>query len=237
MGWSPDSRPAHFFSSCSNGFPSMALKAIVFDVDGVLVESAPAIARCLAHILLKYSFKPPSQEKILSHQGLGLEPWIAALLPKENAADAALVSEMNDYAIKSYIKVYLPVMVKAAHGAQKAVESLSQDYALGVATNNTPEMAEKILQVAGVIQYFDTVVCPEGGLAPKPAPDTLLKALSQLKCSHKEALFVGDSISDLEAGKSAGVKTALVDNYFNKKLAPDFRVNSLFELEAIAKKF
>ncbi|MFA6048667.1 MAG: HAD family hydrolase [Candidatus Micrarchaeia archaeon] len=215
----------------------MALKSIVFDVDGVLVESAPAIARCLAHTLMKYSFKPPSQEKIRAHQGLGLKPWIGALLPKKSASDAALIAEMHDYAIKSYVKVYLPVMVKAAHGAQKAVEELSQKYPLAVATNNAPEVAEKLLQVAGVIQYFDTVVCPEGGLAPKPAPDTVLNALSQLKCHPKDALFVGDSASDLGAGKSAGVKTAIVDHYFNKKLEADFRISGLFELEAIAQKF
>ncbi len=216
----------------------MALRAIVFDVDGVLVDSQNAIARSLAHTMIKFGFTPvPHRDEILAHQGSELSAWIRNLLPKEAACDEKIVSEMRAHSLKQYCNVYLPILVQAKPDARQVLDELHKGYALGVATNNDAKIAQKILEITEFSRFFRAVASTgQEGCKPKPAPDLLLSVLSQLNCLPQDALFVGDSACDLQAGKSAGVRTVLVKNGFNKKLKARHKIGALSELGAIVEK-
>ncbi len=208
----------------------MPIRAIVFDVDGVLVDSDAAIVRSFRHTLVKFGFKAPSDEEILVYGGLDVENWIRMLLPPKKRKDGELLKKMADYSVYHYRHIYLPVMVREKDGAKEVLEKLGKDYALGIATNNTREVVLKLFKVLEFNGYFKAIVAMDDVANPKPAPDPLLKAFSLLGCSAEEAVFVGDSQADLEAGRAAGVRTILVEGKANGKLPADARISSLHEL-------
>jgi pyrophosphatase PpaX len=76
---------------------------------------------------------------------------------------------------------------------------------LAVVTSKTTSLAQRGLEHVGVMEYFQTIVGCDSSERHKPDPEPVLLALDRLRYGPKEALFVGDSVHDIEAGNAAGV--------------------------------
>jgi phosphoglycolate phosphatase len=89
------------------------------------------------------------------------------------------------------------------------INVLKNKYKLGVITNTDTDIAIKILKKFRILEYFDVVV---GGdiINPKPSPDPIIKACNFFMIKPEETLFIGDTLTDIKAGKAAGSKTVII---------------------------
>lgn len=105
---------------------------------------------------------------------------------------------------------------------------------MAVATNATSNFAEKMLSHTGIAHYFMITLGADSVVSPKPAPDMLLKSLTLLNGSARDAFFVGDSGKDMIAAKTAGIKSVFVEwGYGAENSLADFTIKKPEELLAI----
>ncbi len=171
----------------------MEIEAIVFDVDGVLIDSFESWYSSFNQTLEKYGketvdketyreiFWGPSVEEDLERYSLG-----------KDAVSLTLENQRNN--------VHL---IKLHDGVYETLDTL-KDYKLGVATNTHRINIEKIFNYFDLFQYFDTIMCLDDVQNPKPHPDMLLKASEKLNVPIEKILFVGDTKYDMAAAKDAG---------------------------------
>jgi len=109
---------------------------------------------------------------------------------------------------------------------------------MGIATSNSEEVAKKILEVKGIIHYFDTVVGRRPNMRMKPNPDPVINCLQEMDVPLENSIMIGDSVKDVKAAKAAGIYVIAVPAFFTKKDAlieagVDQIIDSLDELPHI----
>jgi len=124
-------------------------------------------------------------------------------------------------------------------GAVEALEWLRErGVAMGVATSNSGEIAERTLEMNGLRGFFVAVVGRTPELRMKPYPDQLLACFKMLGVDPRKGVVVGDSVRDVEAAKAAGAYAIAVPAHFTKhedleKAGADRILDSLEELPAV----
>jgi HAD superfamily hydrolase (TIGR01509 family) len=114
----------------------------------------------------------------------------------------------------------------------------SRGIVMGVATSNSQKVAEQILEKNGLQRFFDAVVGRAPRLMMKPYPDQLLVCFEMLDVDPYEGVVVGDSVRDVEAGKTAGAYTIAIPAYFTSRktleeAGADYIISSLKELPEV----
>jgi len=79
----------------------------------------------------------------------------------------------------------------------------------GIVTNKSRALTEKILKFYGLINHADILICGDDGLTPKPSPEMLLSACNSLGIDVGDAIYIGDSLRDIQAAISAKMKSVL----------------------------
>jgi phosphoglycolate phosphatase len=205
---------------------------IIFDFDGVLVDTAPDIADAANAALRHYGLPPVPVERVSAHIGGGGEALVQALLPPERSdlLDAVTARWREEYSRCYNVRTTL------YPGVQQV---LNQFYAAGkqmaIATNKIEALAQGLIRGLGLEPYISLVVGPESVVHRKPDPEAINLILGRLTVAPARALMVGDTASDIEAGKAAGVSTcgALYGYGAESDVArahPDYMIRSLREL-------
>jgi len=173
-------------------------RAIIFDLDGTLVDSLPDIIGAFCDAFVELGFAPPEGERVRSHIGLPLEMMFAAFAP--SAAVEGLSAAYRRLYPQRFTRLTRPYP-----GVPEALASLrARGYRLGVATTKRTEMAQRLLVALGLHTAVDHVQGTDG-FPHKPAPDVVLRALSALGAEGE--WMVGDTVHDVEAGRAAGLAT------------------------------
>ncbi|NYZ78080.1 HAD family hydrolase [Candidatus Micrarchaeota archaeon] len=207
------------------------IKAVLFDVDGVLLDSDEALARLFADCVRSFGFSRPARGRVLEFIGLSGLEWISHLLPKK-------LFQKNKKRARDWLWVhyadYNKRYSRAMPGALRAVRELrAAGLKTGIVTNGYAWQFRELDKQFGLNAVdFVATIDARKRLKPKPAPDLLLLALRELGVKPSEALYVGDAWVDLAAGKRAGVKTILLAHARNAGLKAR-RIRSLLELEKI----
>jgi phosphoglycolate phosphatase len=94
--------------------------------------------------------------------------------------------------------------------AREAVELASQHAVLGVVTTKTAKYSIELLEHMGLMNYFDVLIGREDVEYPKPHPEPILKALSQLPSDKKKYWMIGDTPMDILAAKAANIESVAV---------------------------
>ncbi len=200
------------------------IKAVVFDCDGVMFDTAVANRKYYDEVLHRFN-KPQLTEK----------QFVNIHMMTVKAAIEYLFAEMEDLSevfgcLKNigYHK-FIEYMVMEK-GFEKLLTSLKDNgYIIGIATNRTDTM-EKILKDFHLEEYFDVVMTAAKVKNPKPDPEQLFIIMEKLKLNPEEILFIGDSEYDGKAAAGAKVKFAA---FKNPDMKADFNVDSMDEIARV----
>ena len=183
----------------------MAIKAIIFDIDGVLADSRVAVIENTGQLLREFGFAAaPGRIEGMS-SAHSAESVLVALEP-DLSQDRALLKKMLSRL--SEITADNLHLVKPTVLARRLPE-FAKKYGIAAASNRKTS-AMMVLARLGIDRYFSAVLTSAD--APhKPDPTMILLALEKLKVKANEAVFVGDNEEDVAAGKAAGVTTVMLD--------------------------
>jgi phosphoglycolate phosphatase len=183
----------------------LSLEAILFDLDGVLVDSRAPIARSINHALERLGLAAQPEEALHARIGDSLHGVFVDLLG-EQAGDPARAGE----AMTCYREVYRDLCLRETRlvpGIAPLLEALADRHPLAVATTKPVEFALPILECLGVAERFRAVVGP--GLAlreAEPKRETARRALAALGLGPgARAALVGDRHHDVSAARALGI--------------------------------
>ena len=177
------------------------VQAIIFDMDGVLIDSFETWLK-----VFNNSLKEAGKQSMTKHEFIK-EVWakdLHVIVPrffpgKKVKSMAAFYYEQFDKYQDSI--VILPQVRETLAALQK------KDMPMGICTNTFSALSRKLLQGADLLKYFKVVIGGDNVEKGKPEPDGILLACKKLGIQPKEAIFIGDTPYDMEAGKRAGATT------------------------------
>jgi len=182
---------------------SSRLPAILFDLDGTLIDSIELILNSARHAFTKLGRDCPSDDEWTAGIGIPLRTMFGRYA--RDAADLdAFIAGYREYQLAHHDR-----LIQCYDGVVALVQQLSErGYPLGIVTSKSEYLALRGLVHVGLARYMDTIVGCDGVARHKPDPAPVQLALHRLDRAPAEALFVGDSVHDILAGNAAGVTTA-----------------------------
>ncbi len=211
------------------------IKAIVFDVDGVLIDSNKIIVEAYKKTAKELGLRIPSLHEIVDLMGRPLVEVVRTLWPKSDA----------ELYVKEYRSLFMDenLVIHAIEGAVDAVREIRESgVRIGVLSGKTMFFIKKHLREARfVINWFEVIVSFETTKKHKPDPEPLLYAVNQLSVKPEETVYVGDAISDYKCAKNAKVKyfavlTGSLRREDLEKLGVKNIINSVVELPDLVRK-
>jgi phosphoglycolate phosphatase len=175
---------------------------IIFDLDGTLVNSIVDITNSLNHAIEPYKLEKMTVEKTMSLVGEGLTALVEKVLGRENAP---IMSSVMDRFIRYYSE-HLTDFTVPYPGVPETLEKLA-DYRKAVVSNKREALSKRVLDDLKLSHYFDVILGSDSAVAKKPSPEPVLQILRMVKVDPDQAVIVGDSNYDMEAGRAAGIKT------------------------------
>jgi len=183
----------------------LRVKAIIFDLDGTLVDSRGALREAA-----KMAF---------ASEGQKVDARVVLEIPRRLEENLPIEDLIGPIEVNKFKKVYLGAYYRAT--AEKTrpfpnvvdtLERLSSKVALTVTTRrNVPEVeVRRELEKFGLARYFRKIVTSQDTLEPKPSPEALIKSARHLDVGIADCAVVGDSVTDVRAGKRAGAHTVAV---------------------------
>jgi pyrophosphatase PpaX len=179
------------------------IRTVLFDVDGTLLDSSDFICGGFEHALERYQFPVPNRLDLLSllRRGLTLEECYR-LLTDGTGSMTDLIEVHRSF---QETRTALP---RPFPGVSDVLPELGRrGYKLAAITTRSRRTSLKTLEAAQLLAHFEAVVSWEDVERPKPHPDPVLLALARLGVASSEAVMVGDTGVDIEAGRRAGTKT------------------------------
>ena len=181
-----------------------AVKLLIFDLDGTLVNAYRAVALSLNHALTHNGYGRLDDQMIKRSVGWGEKVLVEKFVRAEDVDQVLSVyRHHHKIALKSGTR-FLPGVKKAIGGFR------SQGYLMAVATNRPSAFTRIILNHLGVFDFFCAVVCADQVARPKPEADVLWEILARTKLAQEESIYVGDMALDVETGRKAGIRTVSV---------------------------
>ena len=174
------------------------IKAVIFDIDGVLLDSHRANEAYYSGILARYGYPPVPEEELAYGHSHTLRESIAHLTRAPEHVVDDLFERSRDLAGYPY------ELVRQPDGCIQALDALSQRYALGVVSSRIIEGITQYLDLTGTHAHFDAVVGYEDTERHKPHPEPLLLACERLGVTPGSSVYVGDAPSDLACARDAG---------------------------------
>lgn len=192
------------------------MTAIVFDLDGTLIDSVPDIHNAAVRMLADEGHAPLSVARIRSFIGNGVPALVSKIMIEigENPEDRARHGVLVDRFMQHY-EAAPAVLSRPFDNVQGALERLSAGgFKLAVCTNKPEGIAKQILQDLGLASYFKAVIGGDSLSARKPDPAPLHAAID--KAGANTAIYVGDSEVDSETALAADVPFILFTEGYRK---------------------
>lgn len=203
------------------------IKALIFDLDGTLIDSEEIRTSTELEALAKQDVHLERKE-IDAYTGIPLKEWFPMLKDDHDL-------DMDpDQALEDATRLYLARVdeVTLQENTRKTLESAQDRYKLAVGTSSQRLVAEQILTSKELDQYFDTLVTFDDVRDGKPAPDIFNEAAHQLDIHPTKCIVVEDSPHGVEAANTGGfISIGFQDNADQDLSAADHVVGSMNELK------
>ncbi len=209
------------------------IRLVMFDLDGTLVDSSQDITDALNLAIAPYGFKRLSVEQTKSLVGEGVSRLIEKVVGPSNEALAGDVLA----AFVAHYSRHLTDSTRLYPGVKETLERLS-GYKKAVISNKMESMSRQILHELGIMACFDAVLGSDSVDEKKPSPKPLLHVINMFSIRPDEAVMVGDSSFDIEAGKAAGTVTVAVSygfRHLDTLRGADFVIDAMEGLVPILK--
>lgn len=187
-----------------------ALKSIVFDLDGTLIDSVPAVAAAINQVLAREGREAISVAQAKAMVGGGAMETLLLALQATGGGDAAQASAL----MGRYYEAYLddPAANTVVYpGVMEVLESFSAGgVAMGICTNKPGETTRPVIEALGLDKFFTATLTPADTQFPKPDGRHVLETLAAMGRTADGAFFVGDSETDVSAANDAGIPVVCV---------------------------
>lgn len=190
------------------------IKALLWDLDGTLIDSKQDIAECVNWTLNDMGLDSIPHEHIYEYVGHGVRTLIQGAVEEAHGHDYDYDSAMKLFD-GHYLK-HLLDHTRLYPGMEKVLEKLG-DKKMAIITNKPQRYTDPIIDGLRLRDYFGVVLGREACVEMKPHPQPLESAMERLSVSSEQTMIVGDTEVDIEAGRRAGVKTCAVLFGFGKE--------------------
>jgi pyrophosphatase PpaX len=178
---------------------------LLFDLDGTLIDSVQLILDSYHHTLRVHGIPARSDDEWLRGVGTPLRVQFAEWNDGSGAIEA-MVATYREYNLAHHDS-----MVTVYDGIAEMLHAVrAAGHRTALVTSKNRQGALRGLDLTGLTPYIEVLVCADDVVQPKPHPEPVLKALALLGVGTERAVFIGDSVHDMHAGRAAGVTTAAV---------------------------
>lgn len=190
------------------------IKAIIFDLDGTLLNTVDDIKNSLNYILKSNNFPEKTSEEVRSFLGYGSLNLIKDSLPKDTSDDI-INNVYNEYV--NHYTANNNILTGPYDDILTLIKLLKANKYLLAITSNKMQSAVSELNDDTFLGLIDVAIGEREGLKLKPDPEMLYLALNELKLNSDEVIYVGDTEVDLLTAKNANIKSVAVTWGFRTK--------------------
>ncbi len=220
---------------------SSSLKAVLFDLDGTLLDTAPEFYEIITAQLQKHDIAPIAFTEfrtVVSDGARGMVHKAFGIDPNDARFEPLRVEFLDLYAR------HLAAHTQLFPGMAETLAFIeSNDLHWGVVTNKPAGFSAPLLQRLNLAERCTTLICPDHVKQRKPDPEALQLACTQIDCAVTEAIYIGDHRRDIECAQRAGMPSIACDYGYIHTDDPcanwgaDFIVSNAIEIVPILKSF
>jgi pyrophosphatase PpaX len=208
-----------------------AFRAVVFDLDGTIVDSVELIVVSFQHAIREVLGREAGREEAIANVGRPLHEQMVMLSPEHADELVAVYREFNHREHDRMLTLYDGIL-NLLHTLQLG------GIKLGLVPSKSRYTTQMAFDLTGIESYFDEAICADESPRNKPSPDPILLCLERLGVPTEEAAYVGDSPADIQAAIAAGVHAIGVTwGVFSEEALvaekPDRLVHTIPELAAV----
>lgn len=188
------------------------IKAIIFDIDGVLLDSFEANLKFFSDLMTNFGYNPPNKEQFVELFHRPMKHVIEIFTKADEKKVEKIWQAGKDKEIP-----YAHELLRTPEYLEITISALNKKYTLGIVTGRVRESVYSIVQLANLKQYFKVVVAFQDTENHKPHPEPLLLAARKLGVKPEECVYIGDVENDIKAARAAGMKIIIYSkNRFNQ---------------------
>lgn len=183
------------------------IRAVLFDLDGTLLDSAPDLVAALNWVRATEGLGPVAIDSVRTHCSRGAAGLLSAGMPPADPArfDAWKTAFLERYAANSFAESRLFA------GVTDVLDYMDRrQISWGIVTNKIERLTRPLLEAAGLAGRIACVVCGDTLARSKPDPAPVRHACTLLGTRPEQTLFVGDDVRDIQAGRAAGTRLGAV---------------------------
>ena len=208
---------------------------VLFDLDGTLIDTAPDLMNAHNHVMQKFGYETKSTDEIRNLVGkgaasmIGRSLWNQARKELKKIDDEKIKSKMVDEFIDYYGK-NIAVESKLLPGVLEFLKWCKKNnISMAVCTNKTEHLAVDLLKQINVYDYFEYVAGYNTFDYCKPDPRHLTNVIEIIQGELKKSIMIGDSETDSESAKAAGLPFILVEDGYTDKTINEIYHNHLIK--------
>ncbi len=199
-------------------------RAVIFDLDGTLVDTAPDLMRATNHVLESLGRHPVGLHEVRDFTGHGARALIARGLIATGGLPEGFDTEPHYRSFVAYYADNIAIGSTAFPGLLALLDRLRDEgFALGVCTNKLEWLSMRLLERLDMKKYFSSVVGPDTLGIAKPDPRPFHESVARLGLHAPQAIMVGDSETDILTARAAGVPVIAVSFGYTPRPISEYR--------------